>query len=357
MDKVTFSNAGVFYRQYNGESDLRYIMSLVQNELSEPYVIYTYRYFLQGWPNLSFLAFPELDDTSDPDVAHAQEPIGVIVCKQSLHKGKNNRGYIAMLSVDRAWRKRGIASTLVKLSIDMMTRTGADEIVLETEVDNTAALGLYASLGFIREKRLYRFYMNGKDAFRLVLPVIPEENLFFPSAKATAVTDKAVQSSTVPIAVPQPMHISSLGTAKHKVVMLETPPSPGLLHASTAPPATRLNKTSGLGVDGERFALGGLLGAAAPRSVESTDSFALYGAHIPASISPPIPPRPTGNTDISPRNGSGISVRGGAVTGGIGAALARGAASGLGGGASHSAPVIRRFAYDDDDDDYYISGR
>lgn len=48
-DSVTFSNRGVFYRQYNGESDLQYIMSLVQNELSEPYVIYTYRYFLQGW--------------------------------------------------------------------------------------------------------------------------------------------------------------------------------------------------------------------------------------------------------------------------------------------------------------------
>lgn len=40
---------------------------------------------------------------------------------------------------------------------------------METEYDNTAALSLYESLGFIREKRLFRFYMNGKDAFRLVL--------------------------------------------------------------------------------------------------------------------------------------------------------------------------------------------
>lgn len=43
------------------------------------------------------------------------------------------------------------------------------QIVLETEFDNNAALSLYESLGFIREKRLYRFYLNGKDAFRLVL--------------------------------------------------------------------------------------------------------------------------------------------------------------------------------------------
>lgn len=45
------------------------------------------------------------------------------------------------------------------------------KVVLETEYDNAAALALYESLGFIREKRLYRFYMNGKDAFRLVLSV------------------------------------------------------------------------------------------------------------------------------------------------------------------------------------------
>lgn len=49
----------------------------------------------------------------------------------------------------------------------------AKQVVLETEYDNSAALGLYESLGFIREKRLYRFYLNGKDAFRLVLVLRP----------------------------------------------------------------------------------------------------------------------------------------------------------------------------------------
>jgi hypothetical protein len=39
----------IAYRQYVGESDLPHIMALVQNELSEPYVIYTFRYFLHQW--------------------------------------------------------------------------------------------------------------------------------------------------------------------------------------------------------------------------------------------------------------------------------------------------------------------
>ncbi len=43
------SMSTITYRQYMGESDLPYIMALVQHELSEPYVIYTYRYFLHQW--------------------------------------------------------------------------------------------------------------------------------------------------------------------------------------------------------------------------------------------------------------------------------------------------------------------
>jgi len=84
-------------------------------------------------------------------------------------------GYIAMLSVHKNWRKRGIASTLVRRSLETMKLHGVEEVVLETEYDNAAALSLYESLGFIREKRLFRFYLNGKDAFRLVLVVSPND--------------------------------------------------------------------------------------------------------------------------------------------------------------------------------------
>lgn len=38
------------------------------------------------------------------------DPVGVIVCKQSMHREARNRGYIAMLSVHRDWRKRGIGT-------------------------------------------------------------------------------------------------------------------------------------------------------------------------------------------------------------------------------------------------------
>lgn len=43
------------------------------------------------------------------------------------------------------------------------------QIVLETEITNESALKLYENLGFVRDKRLFRYYLNGVDALRLKL--------------------------------------------------------------------------------------------------------------------------------------------------------------------------------------------
>jgi peptide alpha-N-acetyltransferase len=53
---------------------------------------------------------------------------------------------------------------------------GAEEIVLETESTNKAALRLYESLGFSRVKRMQNYYMSGNDAFRLKLWFVNPED-------------------------------------------------------------------------------------------------------------------------------------------------------------------------------------
>lgn len=40
----------VTYRQYKDENDITILMNMIEHELSEPYSIYTYRYFVQNWP-------------------------------------------------------------------------------------------------------------------------------------------------------------------------------------------------------------------------------------------------------------------------------------------------------------------
>jgi len=74
-----------------------------------------------------------------------------------------------MLAVSSAYRGHGIATALVKMAIDAMVDRNADEVVLETEETNTAAMRLYERLGFLRSKKLHRYYLNGNSAYRLVL--------------------------------------------------------------------------------------------------------------------------------------------------------------------------------------------
>lgn len=53
--EVEDASEEIEYVSYGGEHHLPLIMRLVDEELSEPYSIFTYRYFVYLWPNLSFL--------------------------------------------------------------------------------------------------------------------------------------------------------------------------------------------------------------------------------------------------------------------------------------------------------------
>lgn len=45
----------ITYMNYQSENQMEDIMSLITKDLSEPYSVYTYRYFIHNWPKLSFL--------------------------------------------------------------------------------------------------------------------------------------------------------------------------------------------------------------------------------------------------------------------------------------------------------------
>lgn len=147
----------ITYQVYESELQMPCIMSLIQKDLSEPYSIYTYRYFIHNWPRLCFLAW------------HEERCVGAIVCKLDIHRQNVRRGYIAMLAVDKDYRKLKIGTTLVQKAIQAMLEDNADEVVLETEITNRPALRLYENLGFVRDKRLFHYYLNGVDALRLKL--------------------------------------------------------------------------------------------------------------------------------------------------------------------------------------------
>ncbi|XP_057868921.1 N-alpha-acetyltransferase MAK3 isoform X2 [Cryptomeria japonica] len=144
---VDISPSDIKYVCYEGEEQLPLIMSIVDQELSEPYSIFTYRYFVHLWPHLCFLAF------------HKEKCVGTIVCKMGQHRN-TFRGYIAMLVVIKPYRGKKIATELVTRSIQVMKESGCEEVTLEAEVTNKGALALYGNLGFIRVKRLFSFKMS-----------------------------------------------------------------------------------------------------------------------------------------------------------------------------------------------------
>ncbi|KAI5306177.1 N-alpha-acetyltransferase mak3 [Ascosphaera pollenicola] len=155
------STPALRYVQYESSKESEYVPAmreLIAKDLSEPYSLYVYRYFLHEWGDLCYLT---LNDRN--------EIIGVIVSKLEPHSGGPLRGYIAMLAVEEEYRGHGIATKLVCMAIDAMAERDADEIVLETEVSNKAAMRLYERLGFLRSKKLHRYYLNGNSAYRLVL--------------------------------------------------------------------------------------------------------------------------------------------------------------------------------------------
>ncbi|TDH66287.1 hypothetical protein CCR75_001740 [Bremia lactucae] len=156
------TNAVVFSK-YQGEKQLAELVKLIDKDLSEPYSIFTYRYFLYNWPQLSILARVQ------------QKLVGVIICRQEplgatpeetgddgLNARKDSkrhwRGYIAMLAVEKQFRHRGIGSQLAQKAIERMRDDGCEEVMLETEIANKGAIRLYENLGFVRDERLVSIY-------------------------------------------------------------------------------------------------------------------------------------------------------------------------------------------------------
>ncbi|KAK6057359.1 hypothetical protein COOONC_05124 [Cooperia oncophora] len=76
----------LLYCFFKDETQIGDIMRLITKDLSEPYSIYTYRYFIHNWPELCVLAY---DTTADCYV-------GAVVCKLDRNAEGRRKGYLAM---------------------------------------------------------------------------------------------------------------------------------------------------------------------------------------------------------------------------------------------------------------------
>jgi len=157
---------GIIYTPYPGEYLIDDIMGLMIKNLSEPYPIYTYRHFLNNYSDLCIMCF----DSNKNEKKEVDNFVAGIIGGIETSNNNVKKGYIAMIAVKDEYRGKKIAQNIVKLFIERITKNyDLDEIYLETESDNTAALGLYESLGFVRVKLNTNYYLNGKSAYKLKL--------------------------------------------------------------------------------------------------------------------------------------------------------------------------------------------
>lgn len=98
----SYEACGVVIEPYKGDEHLQEIMAMMAECLSEPYSVYTYRFFVHQCPSLCWMA-------RDPSTGKA---VGSIVSRLDERKKGVVRGYIAMLAVDKSHRKKGIGQAL-----------------------------------------------------------------------------------------------------------------------------------------------------------------------------------------------------------------------------------------------------
>ena len=164
-DVLLFENSDFIYKTYPGYKKRQRIIDLMTKYLSEPYPIYTYLYFLDLFPDCTILCYDKNKKEANNDYYVAGAVVGNI-----NRKPNKVQGYIAMLDVEEDYRKRGLGKKMVELLMDIFKKSyRVNEISIETEVDNYAALGLYESFGFVRTKMYINYYFNANNAYKLKL--------------------------------------------------------------------------------------------------------------------------------------------------------------------------------------------
>ncbi len=99
------------------------------------------------------------------------EVVGYIMCR--IEVGLSNfglgglvrKGHVVSLAVMPKARRKGIASALLKASMEGMCGYKAKQIYLEVRVTNEAGVNLYKKMGLETTRTIPGYYSDGEDAF------------------------------------------------------------------------------------------------------------------------------------------------------------------------------------------------
>jgi ribosomal-protein-alanine N-acetyltransferase len=110
---------------------------------------------------------------AEPEGAAGESPVLGFIVAQANRRGV---GHILTIDVPPASRRLGVGSKLLATAQERLREAACRRVVLETAVDNAAALAFYKRHQYSVVKTIPRYYSNGVDAFVL------EKELFLGAA-------------------------------------------------------------------------------------------------------------------------------------------------------------------------------
>ncbi|ASJ10483.1 ribosomal-protein-alanine N-acetyltransferase RimI [Thermococcus sp. P6] len=122
--------------------------------------------FREEYPRGVFLVFLE----NNPDTFLVAEYSGKIIGYVMGYLRPDLEGHIMSIAVDPAYRGNGVGSALLEEAIERLIKKGARYIGLEVRVSNEGAIKLYERFGFRKIKRIVGYYLDGEDAYYMLLP-------------------------------------------------------------------------------------------------------------------------------------------------------------------------------------------
>ncbi|HMD15968.1 MAG TPA: N-acetyltransferase [Terriglobales bacterium] len=113
----------------------------------------------------SFTLVAETEGGEVPGNGNAATGIsGVAILGFIVAETRRNTGHIITIDVVAEARREGVGSALLRAAEERLLHAGAVAVVLETPVNNDAAIRFYKQHGYFVEKTVSGYYSNHMDA-------------------------------------------------------------------------------------------------------------------------------------------------------------------------------------------------
>ncbi|MBD3352868.1 MAG: GNAT family N-acetyltransferase [Candidatus Lokiarchaeota archaeon] len=148
--------------------ELQKVILINETTLPEHYPTYFYEQIIEKYPESFMVA--ELKKEPGKLAAYIMWRIERGISSFGIQLVK--KGHLVSLAVSEPYRRKKIASSLLKNSMLEVKDYGVDEFVLEVRISNQGAIDLYQkTFGFKKIRIIEQYYRDGENAYYMALKV------------------------------------------------------------------------------------------------------------------------------------------------------------------------------------------